>query len=315
VRGGQPGGDLNDTAHAVGAHTADGAAPVRVRPPGEEEFRFTRAQEGQNFDVHRNDLENGDRETLLTVRIALDTSRLDAGDPETVTRFGELLQRVQDDVDRVYNQGQRLPDGDLLRLRIEFVDPADDPHTVVAVHPEGHEEDFRNWNLDTTGPTLAHELGHHLGLPDEYRNHLASRRPVHADGGLMGMDKTNQDGRILPETHNWDDEHLVEHDRAHLQPRNLRHLASVIDRARQRDGRPTGAPQHHPYEDLPTRATFRHDARQTALHGPGGNGNGHLAPPLGAARPRPVPVPGTRNANGTYRAETPAPDGGRRRAG
>ncbi|MFD0567162.1 hypothetical protein ACFQ2M_38295 [Kitasatospora saccharophila] len=185
---------------------------------------------------------------------------------------------------------------------------------MVAVHPEGHEEDFRNWNLDTTGPTLAHELGHHLGLPDEYRNHLAARRPVHADGGLMGMDRIDQDGRILPETHNWDGDDLVEHDRAHLQPRNLRQLAAVIDRARRRDGRPTGAPQHHPYPDLPTRATFRHDARQTALHGPGGNGNGHLAPPPGADRPRPLPVPGTRNPNGTYRAETPAPDGGRRRA-
>lgn len=41
------------------------------------------------------------------------------------------------------------------------------------------------WRVDATEQDLAHELGHQLGLRDEYRDTTAGHRPE-IDGSLMG---------------------------------------------------------------------------------------------------------------------------------
>ncbi|MFJ5229311.1 hypothetical protein ACIQBJ_05355, partial [Kitasatospora sp. NPDC088391] len=281
--------------------------PVRVVPETDPlHLMVSPARDGQGFDVHRNDLPDGDRETLITVRVALDTSQLRTV-PDRDTRLEQLRQNARDGIDSIYNRGQRLPDGDLLRVRVQFVRPDQDHHIEVTVHPEEMREDMYNWSLETTPTTVAHEIGHQLGLPDEYRESVRRPRPVYLDG-LMGGAMREANGRIDIDIDNPHGKHLTENEQAYLQPRNLRQLGNAIDRARhlaRQDDADT--PPHDPVPDprtdgdLPTRANFRLTVRQEMLRG-SEDGGGHLLPPQGSARHRPVPVPGSEHPNGTYRA-------------
>ena len=82
------------------------------------------------------------------------------------------LARVRADalkgVDHYYNSGKTLPNGNRLRVNVEYTDDAADAHLAVDVHPRAGHANQVNWYVDSPPTTHAHELGHQMGLYDEY---------------------------------------------------------------------------------------------------------------------------------------------------
>ena len=264
----------------------------------------------RRFEARRYRLRSGDFETRAVVRIFLD--RVD-GSPVTEDQLGEVGRRAQEGVDERYNGGHRLRNGDLFRVDLEFVTRAQDPHHTVTVHAKYDRENHKNWSVTTDDFVLAHEVGHLLGLEDEYRENTAyGERTVYQDESLMaGYDVDGRGRPIL------DQNHLVDVARLHrrrIAPRHLRQLGSAIEAALGTAGLRVDGQAVFSTEDslrpradgLPTRAHFSLETRVAVLYGePRVGGGGHLPPSGMSARPRPVELEGTANPNGTYRAEYP----------
>ncbi len=78
-----------------------------------------------------------------------------------------------------------------LRLSLAFVDTGE--HVAVTLHPGEGRDNRRNWYVkQVDNITLAHELGHQLGLKDEYVDSAvpdradASKPGAHKDNSIMG---------------------------------------------------------------------------------------------------------------------------------
>ncbi|MFD7729397.1 EndoU domain-containing protein [Kitasatospora phosalacinea] len=278
-------------------HTPAGESPTvlgtrEIRPPVNEFARNQAARAFESFQATKLKLPDGDTETLLTLRVHLDTRHLDPAAPDTAQALEALKQRARKGVADAYDLGQRLPNGDRLRVEVEFVDDPADAHHTATVHPEQRREDLRNWSLHSDATTLAHELGHAMGLADEYREAGGGPRPVYPDAGLMGTWYFDKEGNPLLDA---DRTGLGSGGKAPssvLKARNLRQLGATVDAA--------FGPAPSPHPDLPARARFDEDTRRRALYG-GPSGGGHLYAPAGSGRDRPAPVPGSTHRNGTYR--------------
>lgn len=148
----------------------------------------------------------------------------------------EVKQRVAEGVDRLLNQGHRLPGGDQFHLNLELVDvdatvdPSSSPErqahdwaalqAQAGVHQIVRVGDFAGtdqvqWRTDTSADVLAHEVLHYLGVPDEYRDatrallrHDTSSGVHGADGGMMGTDVLGGDSALRPR-HLWMVEHVT----------------------------------------------------------------------------------------------------------
>jgi len=100
--------------------------------------------------------------------------------------------------------GKELP----LRVQIDFV--ASDPHVTVALHAGTGPDDLRNWYVKSAAINRAHELGHQLGMLDEYvdpkvPNRATATSPgVHADNSLMGNYYTEGIGKATPKQRHGD---------------------------------------------------------------------------------------------------------------
>ncbi|MGI5248104.1 hypothetical protein [Actinacidiphila glaucinigra] len=132
------------------------------------------------YDVRRFEL--GDRSvTDLTVRVRL------ADEGLAPSEVDALWDRAVSGVERVFNRpGETLRDGSVLHVTLERVaGNASDAHLNVRVGRAQGAMNQHQWRVDATEQDLAHELGHQLGLRDEYRDTTAGHRPE-VDGSLMG---------------------------------------------------------------------------------------------------------------------------------
>ncbi|MFJ4091168.1 EndoU domain-containing protein [Kitasatospora sp. NPDC089913] len=288
---------------------ASGSGPRRilstaeVEPPRDAFGLRMSGRQWQSYQADRVRLADGDTETVLRLRVHLDTAGLTLPKDELEAGLQGLRQRAVNGVGEHFNRGQRLPNGDLLRVEVTFVDRPEDAHLDARVHQGTNRESLHNWNLGSDERTLAHELGHALGLPDEYREAAWNSRPVYQDGALMTAHNTDRYGHFLTDMDRLDRSTADFHPAQGLPPRYLRDLGAVVDGALGAPRRPAtpGGP--------PPRAAFGEEARRTALEGgPGGRG-GHLYPGPAEPGPRPERVPGSEHRNGTFRvlAADPGP--------
>ena len=130
------------------------------------------------FDVRRFAYDDGGL-TQVTIRVALQPGA-DVSPPALAGLKNDVLAGV----DAHYNNGQIMPNGDRLNVSIEFVAPDADPHLTVDVSmkSDASRADQTHWFAGDDPTVHAHELGHQLGLLDEYidpRGHQPgdARRP------------------------------------------------------------------------------------------------------------------------------------------
>ncbi len=81
-----------------------------------------------------------------------------------------------------------------LRLVFQPTFTSSNPHYKIKVHNKpGMRENSGNWELNTTGPTAAHEFGHLVGHEDEYNRtaadfqRITGRAPTMADRAVPGV--------------------------------------------------------------------------------------------------------------------------------
>jgi hypothetical protein len=184
------------------------------------------------YTVHRY-AANGEHLTEVTVKVGFLPGR--DVTPEDVAR---IQADATAGVDRYYNAGHRLPNGDHLNVKLEFVAPAS-AHLVVNLRDGEGPTNQHNWYTgeELGGTAWAHELGHQLGFLDEYVDrHTAFRQNgvapgVFDDGSLMGsMWTSGADGTIRP------------NDELAIQPRHLQQLQDDIQRANGAEESPADGP-------------------------------------------------------------------------
>jgi hypothetical protein len=71
-----------------------------------------------------------------------------------------------------------------LRMKLRFAHP--NPHHHVSLHKGSGRDDAANWFVKSPSIVRAHELGHLVGLKDEYKDKKSPKRKVYTDNSLMG---------------------------------------------------------------------------------------------------------------------------------
>ncbi|MGW7265042.1 WXG100-like domain-containing protein [Streptomyces sp. NPDC054842] len=175
----QPAGDSAETRSRLPRQNTGTTAQDRpsgtARPAGPRDDR-PRFVVRSGFDVRRFTYD-GDPVTDLTVRVALR-----GPDDQADLTFHQLAAGVAEFLNA---PGHRLPNGDLLHVSVEHVDPSEAPHLTVDLTGRDRTMDQNTWWADAEPVQLVHELTHQLGLRDEYRDADAPHRP-HIPGSLLG---------------------------------------------------------------------------------------------------------------------------------
>ncbi|MBB4967460.1 hypothetical protein [Saccharothrix violaceirubra] len=114
------------------------------------------------YDVRNLDVD-GTKVKDFTVKLHLDPN----GNADPAQLAG-IEDRARQGVAEFFNQGNKLPGGEQFNVTVEFTDTAADAHgTILIGGPDGRADQL-NWPVDTDPRRLAHEVGHFLGLHDEY---------------------------------------------------------------------------------------------------------------------------------------------------
>ncbi|WP_222443441.1 hypothetical protein [Streptomyces misionensis] len=164
--------------------------------------------------------------TDLTVRVAF---RGGAGhDP------GTAWERLVQGTEEFYNRpGHHLPDGSRLHVTVERVTADDQPHLVVDLAGHDRPMDQRTWWPDAEPVAYAHELGHQLGLRDEYR----------ADDG-EGPGRAGVAGSLLGDFHRPAPDGLAQ---GGLRGRHLQLLGALVGDVPETVVHPGPAGEHTPF--------------------------------------------------------------------
>ncbi|MFD4879893.1 hypothetical protein ACFWOB_41935, partial [Streptomyces sp. NPDC058420] len=121
----------------------------------------------------------GEQVADLTVRVAL---RDGGGGHDT----DAVWNRMADGVRQFLNEpGYHLPNGDRLHVTVLRAHPDEEAHLTVDLVGRDRAMDQRSWWADAQPVDFAHELGHQIGLRDEYRDETAPQRPA-VEGSLQG---------------------------------------------------------------------------------------------------------------------------------
>ncbi|HWO68260.1 MAG TPA: hypothetical protein VNO31_50330, partial [Umezawaea sp.] len=146
-----------DTAPISTVRSEDGGVLTSSTvSPGKVDLKAWRgpiAYDKRTFEV------DGARVQDYTVKVHLDASGPDVD---------ALKARTLEGVESLFNQGHRLPSNDQLHVTVEFTDNPAEAHGHITVTGEGGRANQLNWPVDTDSRRLAHEVGHFLGLQDEY---------------------------------------------------------------------------------------------------------------------------------------------------
>ncbi|MEC3980602.1 hypothetical protein [Amycolatopsis sp. H20-H5] len=183
--------------------------------PGKAQPKITLAGEDGplGYDLRRLEVLPGKWVKEFTVKVHLNTPA--GATPQNIAAIHTGMERG---INRFYNQGYRLPSGDQLHVRVEFVPATGDPHVTVDIHPDGERSFQRKWGFDDNDHTLAHEVGHTLGFLDHYVNNgviFQDTRPgaqhhgkngpvgdvrnrVMVDNGLMTDGMYGPDAALMP---------------------------------------------------------------------------------------------------------------------
>ncbi|MFF3489693.1 hypothetical protein ACFYXC_41805, partial [Streptomyces sp. NPDC002701] len=169
-------GDARPRLPRTSTDTGPQRGPTDTSPPRRPRDSRPRFVVRSGFDARRFTYD-GDPVTDLTVRIALRGAK-----EQSTLAFEQLSRGVSEFLN---SPGHRLPNGDLLHVTVELVDPADAPHLTVDLAGRDRAMDQTTWWADADPVQLVHELTHQLGLRDEYRDADSPHRP-HIPGSLLG---------------------------------------------------------------------------------------------------------------------------------
>ncbi|HWO68190.1 MAG TPA: hypothetical protein VNO31_49975, partial [Umezawaea sp.] len=165
-----------DTAPVSTVRSEDGGLlSTSTIAPGKVDFKAWRgpiAYDRRTVDV------DGVKVQDYTVKVFLDPST-----SATPAQVDAVKARTVEGVESMFNQGHRLPSNDQLHVTVEFTDNPADAHGHIAItDPDGRANQL-NWPVDTDSRRLAHEVGHFLGLQDEYHE-TGPAKPIfqHQDG-------------------------------------------------------------------------------------------------------------------------------------
>ncbi len=158
--------------------------------------------------------------TDLTVRIAF---RDGGRGHDTASIWTRLVEGVEEHFNR---PGHRLAGGDRLHVTVLPARPGEHAHLTVDLVGRDRGMDQRSWWPDAEPVDYAHELGHQLGLRDEYRAPDLPHRPA-VEGSMMGDYHRPAPGG-LPQ--------------AGLRERHLRLISAVVGDL----DAPVPAGEHHP---------------------------------------------------------------------
>lgn len=138
----------------------DEIARARVSLPKLMKIRGVQTQMGFYPGAYRYDVKNEGGVAVIEVRVQLKDAT-----PDEAAFIASRLQGAED----IWNMS-RPRMGFEYRFRFKLVDSKDDAHYRVHVKANTRGPYFKNWDSHswwTTG-TQAHEMGHMLGLSDEY---------------------------------------------------------------------------------------------------------------------------------------------------
>lgn len=181
-------------AHRDGAHR-EAAHGEAAQPEGRELLSARAASAGKTYHVNRSyrdgpfagtakyDVRVTAKDITITVGVRLTPKRgVTRGQVKHVKQVSqEIFKQKYDGHFRVTEIPYRPRP---LRMRVRFSHP--NPHHNVALHKGAGRDNAANWYVKSPSIVRAHEIGHLLGLKDEYFDKKSPKRKVYTDNSLMG---------------------------------------------------------------------------------------------------------------------------------
>ena len=136
------------------------------------------------------DLAGSECAIVIRAKIARDADVTEAEETAVKAQTKTEFIRIWDSKFVFVDEGWFWDDEYAVRVKIEYVDK--DEHVVIALHKGSGHDNRRNWYVASSATDRAHELGHQLGLLDEYIDPKVENRKdasapgVHTDNSIMG---------------------------------------------------------------------------------------------------------------------------------